>query len=490
MRSFWSDPFLWIHLAGLAAVPIWLELCWLGLAAGDPVLPFWLELLVLATIGIAPILWMQWQRPFYIFSLIAVVLKPDQLTEDQRRLLTLFKAQRNRFLAIAAAVIAFLTLRQLYYLAPIATPVTPFTPESRWLGLLVTAIAFLGVNLFLQVPISVLSVMLTSESAFATTNPYPLESIRSDFTLLGLPVNQVLPAIVVEPEPEPVTADTSLEVTAASETVIAAAAAAAELVTAEAEDWLEEPTTPTTIPDTELERNIDNASTETITTEEDEAADLWDVETEIAPDSTSQEIVSPPGESAASVHSEAITDSEAPINPVEIVHETLIDSHQATEDINIEEAGHAVEVANEVMTDDSQALNESEASSDSEAPGNSGEIVSSEAPSTTTTISAAEAVTLSEDVDNSAVIADSVEPTYPEAIVDSAVSTEPETNTDPEASTHPEEIADSAALTESETSTDLETLNPDMVASAPTEVPSPDPAPSPSTHPDPEDHKE
>jgi len=50
MRSFWTEPFLWIHLAGIAALPLALELVWLGLAVGDPILPVWLELvLVIAT---------------------------------------------------------------------------------------------------------------------------------------------------------------------------------------------------------------------------------------------------------------------------------------------------------------------------------------------------------------------------------------------------------------------------------------------------------
>ena len=34
-----SEPFLWIHLAGLAALPIFLQIAWIGLAVGDP-LPF------------------------------------------------------------------------------------------------------------------------------------------------------------------------------------------------------------------------------------------------------------------------------------------------------------------------------------------------------------------------------------------------------------------------------------------------------------------
>ncbi len=193
MRSFWSDPYLWIHLAGLAALPIWLELCFLGLAVGDPIFSVWLELAFVAIAGIVPILWMQWQRPFYIFSLLAIALKPEKLTLSQRQLLTRFKSTQNRLLAVMVAILLAIVLRQLYVLAPIAAAVAPFSIESRGLGLLLAAIAFLGSNLFLQVPISVASVMLTTDSAFASTDPYPLEQIAQDFTSLGLPVSQLLP---------------------------------------------------------------------------------------------------------------------------------------------------------------------------------------------------------------------------------------------------------------------------------------------------------
>jgi hypothetical protein len=95
MRSFWTEPFLWIHLAGIAALPLALELVWLGLAVGDPILPVWLELLLVAAVGIVPVLWMQLTRPFDIFSILVLAMKPEQLTQEQRRLLSLFKTKNN-----------------------------------------------------------------------------------------------------------------------------------------------------------------------------------------------------------------------------------------------------------------------------------------------------------------------------------------------------------------------------------------------------------
>jgi hypothetical protein len=203
MRSFWSDPYLWVHLAGIAALPIFLELCLIGLATGDPLLPSWLELFFIAVVGIAPVFWMQWQRPFYIFSLVALSVKPEQLTDSQRQLLTLFKTQqKNRVPLILATVVLIAVLRQFYLLAPIVAPVNPLPEDGRLVGLLVAAVAFFGCNLFLQVPLSVARVMLTSESKFAETEPYPTTQIAQDFSILGLKLNQLLPAI--QPELKPV----------------------------------------------------------------------------------------------------------------------------------------------------------------------------------------------------------------------------------------------------------------------------------------------
>ncbi len=198
MRSFWTEPFLWIHLAGIAALPLALELVWLGLAVGDPILPIWLELLLLATVGILPVLWMQLTRPFDIFSILILAMKPEQLTQEQRRLLSLFKTKTNSVVTIAAAVFMLWVLWQIYRVAPIAATVAPFAPRWRILGLLWAGLAFLVSNLFLQVPLSVAQVLLTSESEFAATEPYPVEKMPQDFTIPGVRVNQILPLAVTE----------------------------------------------------------------------------------------------------------------------------------------------------------------------------------------------------------------------------------------------------------------------------------------------------
>lgn len=175
-------------------MPLALEGVCLGLAAGDPMLPAWLEFLLIAGAGIVPVLLMQWFRPFSIFSVMAVSLKPEQLSPDQRRVLSLFRTPASRGAAIAASVFLALVLWKLYQVAPIAAIATPLPSSAHGLGLLFAAVTFLGANLFLQVPVSVLRVLLVSEAAFSATEPYPAERISRDFFLPGLRVNQILPA--------------------------------------------------------------------------------------------------------------------------------------------------------------------------------------------------------------------------------------------------------------------------------------------------------
>ncbi|MGK7877914.1 MAG: low-complexity tail membrane protein [Xenococcaceae cyanobacterium] len=198
MRSFRSEPFLWIHLAGLVVVPLSLEVVWLGLAVGDPLLPFWLELLGVAAVGIVPVFLMQWIRPFDIFSLLIVALKPEQMTPEQQRILSLLKTKGQRLLTAIAAVFMLWVLWQIYRLAPIAAMVAPFSPQWRIAGLLLAAFAFLVSNLFVQVPVSVLGVLFTSEQQFEATEPCPREKIPQEFTIPGFRVDKILPTLATE----------------------------------------------------------------------------------------------------------------------------------------------------------------------------------------------------------------------------------------------------------------------------------------------------
>jgi hypothetical protein len=193
MKSFWSEPFLWIHLAGFATVPLTLQVVWLGLAVGDPLPFYWLELLLLAAVGILPPLWMQWHRPFDIFSLLIVALKPDKLTSQQQKILSLFSNKKQRFIAAIAAILMVGVLWELYQLAPLAALAASFLPQWRILGLAMAGGAFLLSNLFVQVPLSVLGVLSTSEEQFSAREIIPPEKIKQTFTIPGFRVDKILP---------------------------------------------------------------------------------------------------------------------------------------------------------------------------------------------------------------------------------------------------------------------------------------------------------
>lgn len=165
---------------------------------GSPLLPVWLEMFLVAVAGIVPVLWMQWFRPFYIFSILVVAVKPQNLTSLQQRILTRFKTKLNQGIALFVAVLLAIILWQLYRLAPLAASVAPFPPSWRWAGLLLAASAFLASNLFLQVSTSVMAVLLTPELEFAATKPYVLEKIRQDFTIAPRQVDRLLPALAAE----------------------------------------------------------------------------------------------------------------------------------------------------------------------------------------------------------------------------------------------------------------------------------------------------
>ena len=186
-----SEPFLWIHLAGVALFPGLLGITWVGLAIGDS-FPYVLELPWLVAIAIVPILLMQLTRPFDIFSVLLFSLKPECLSEEQRKILSLFKTFPQKLLSIIAAVIMMLMLWLLYRLSPLAIGTIDFLPQWRILGLAIATLAFLGSNLFLQVPLSALQVLLTKQADFIKVEPYPLEKITQSFTVPGIKVNKIL----------------------------------------------------------------------------------------------------------------------------------------------------------------------------------------------------------------------------------------------------------------------------------------------------------
>ncbi|MEG3436871.1 low-complexity tail membrane protein [Pannus brasiliensis CCIBt3594] len=190
-----SEPFLWIHLAGIAAFPLFLQIAWVGLAIGDPLPFFWPEWIFLIAIAVVPITWMQWARPFDIFSLLIVALKPDRLTPEQLKILSLFKRPRHRAITILGTVLFLAIVWQVYRYAPLAASVAGYFPQWRLLGLSIAAIALLLAHLFLQVPLSVLAVLVTNDRTWTEIEPVTVDRILQLFTLFGLKVNKILPPI-------------------------------------------------------------------------------------------------------------------------------------------------------------------------------------------------------------------------------------------------------------------------------------------------------
>lgn len=194
-----SEPFLWIHLAGIVVFPALLEVVLLGLATGDS-WAYILELFLLAVLGILPVLWMQLTRPFDIFSILLFSLKAESLTNEQRKILSLFKTVKQKLFSLVAAGIMVLVLWLLYGLSPLAVGLVGFLPQWRILGLAIAIIAFFGCNLFLQVPVSVLLVLLTPKLSYVEAEPYPVDQIEQDFTVPGIKVNKILWFLASETE--------------------------------------------------------------------------------------------------------------------------------------------------------------------------------------------------------------------------------------------------------------------------------------------------
>lgn len=183
-------------------MPIFLELTALGLAVGDPLFPAWLEVGLIGAIGIIPVLVMQWFRPFDIFSILVVSLKHEHLTPNQRRLLSCFRRQDIQGVAIAGAVFLIWVLGKIYQASPAMATAASFLPQWRLLGLMIASLSFLASNLFFQIPLSVIRVLLLKDSTFAATEPYPVTQISQDFTIPGIGVNRILPLAVEDKNPK------------------------------------------------------------------------------------------------------------------------------------------------------------------------------------------------------------------------------------------------------------------------------------------------
>ncbi|MEL6159191.1 MAG: low-complexity tail membrane protein [Cyanobacteria bacterium J06623_5] len=188
-----QDRYLWVHLLGLAAVPLLLAVCLAGLASVSPTADyptvyggqFW----AIALLGIVPPLLMQWLKPFYLFSLPPFALQPRCLSDDQRRCLQLLTSWQIKALSLLSAFLSFWVLSRLY--ERLSHTASLFSPLS---GTVVAAITFLIACLFLQISISAGRIILVGPAALRRVPTYDENQIPQNFLILGLPVEQILPA--------------------------------------------------------------------------------------------------------------------------------------------------------------------------------------------------------------------------------------------------------------------------------------------------------
>ncbi|MGI8932891.1 MAG: low-complexity tail membrane protein, partial [Phormidesmis sp.] len=197
--SLQQNRYLWVHFAGLAAVPLLLDVCLAGLASSrtavGTTLPLSPQFWAIALIGIVPTLWMQWQRPFYLFSLVPLALKPAALSDDQRRCLRLLKSWQIKALA---AITAGFSLWVLWQLAEKSLQITPLTAPAP--GLAVATISFFLFCVFLQVPVSAARLLLVGQKTLQRVAPYEESAIAPNFLILGLRVNRILPVPATLPD--------------------------------------------------------------------------------------------------------------------------------------------------------------------------------------------------------------------------------------------------------------------------------------------------
>ncbi|MGD1917745.1 MAG: low-complexity tail membrane protein [Pleurocapsa sp.] len=186
-----SEPFLWIHLLGIAVFPIFVGITIVGLSIGDSNY-FVLELLFLIAVGVLPIFLMQLKRPFDIFSILFLSLKPEYLSDRQKIILSLFKRLRQKVLSAITAVFMTIFIWLLYRVSPLGIGVADFLPQQRILGLEIAGIGFLAANLFLQIPLGVLLVLSTQPAKLTQINPYSGNKIQQDFTIVGMKSTQIL----------------------------------------------------------------------------------------------------------------------------------------------------------------------------------------------------------------------------------------------------------------------------------------------------------
>ncbi|MEO0854940.1 MAG: low-complexity tail membrane protein, partial [Cyanobacteria bacterium J06648_11] len=193
MNKSWSEPFLGLHAAAIAIVPLGLGLAQLGLAAGAPWLWPPLEIALVATLGLAPVAWLQALKPIYPFNAIGAYLPPRQLNRSRRRLLRASIGPKwlwlsvRQWVVVLVTVLLALSLVRMYWSAPLWSGLT--FVKAGWLthlvGLFMASLGLAIASLGAHLHVTALRLLLVSD--LATFEPMTKADIEVAFVFLGQP---------------------------------------------------------------------------------------------------------------------------------------------------------------------------------------------------------------------------------------------------------------------------------------------------------------
>ncbi len=189
------DPYLWLHLVGLALLPLTLALVAIALAWGIP-LPFSvLELVVIVLVGGLPVWVLQILRPWQPFGFLIFQIPPERMDERQKQILRLIQGTRQPLLNAVGAVAMVILLWQIAHYSPLATGVSEGFLHWRIVGLGLAIVGFFLSNVLLQMSLTLLPTLFLSESTVTAIDPHPNVSIRRDFACWGIPMGQIFPSV-------------------------------------------------------------------------------------------------------------------------------------------------------------------------------------------------------------------------------------------------------------------------------------------------------
>ncbi len=189
------DPYLWIHLLGLAVLPLTLALTAIALPWGVP-FPFaWAELVLIVLLGGIPVWVLQILRPWNPFGFLVFQIPPERMGDRQRKIMRLIQGTRQPLFNLFGAGGMVFLLWQISHYAPLAVGVSAGFPQWRLLGLAIATLGFFLSNILLQIPLTFLPTLWLSEQTVEEIDPHPSVSIRRDFACWGIPMGQFFPEL-------------------------------------------------------------------------------------------------------------------------------------------------------------------------------------------------------------------------------------------------------------------------------------------------------